>query len=54
MSMARQGRRIYRRLLRRSGTEPFAKIIGVDVLSEESIRDLAVWVENKVDTWLQA
>ena len=54
MSMARQGRRIYRRLLHRSGTEPFAKIIGVDVLSEESIRDLAVWVENKVDTWLQA
>ena len=54
MALGRQGKGAYGRLLRRSGQDTLSSILGEDVLSEQTVRDLAVWVENNIDAWLQS
>ena len=52
LSLAQDGGRAYGRLLRRTSRTAFTAIIGKDVLAEETIRDLAAWVERAADRWL--
>ena len=52
LSLAQDGGRSYGRLLRRTSGTSFTAIIGKDVLAEETIRDLAAWVERAADHWL--
>ena len=53
MSLIRGGSRAYRRLIKREPDTAFMEIMGKDVLDEDTIRALAVWVETKADAWLQ-
>lgn len=53
MRLVQGPRNAYKQVvLRRAGTS-FQDAMGTDVLSEEMIRSLAVWVENIADGWLQ-
>ena len=52
LSLAQGGGRAYGRLLRRTSGTAFTAIIGKDVLAEETIQDLAAWVERAADRWL--
>ena len=52
LSLAQNGGRAYGRLLKRTSGTSFTAIIGKDVLAEETIRDLAAWVERAADRWL--
>ncbi len=53
MSLIQGGSRAYSRLIHRKAGTPFADAVGADVLREETIRDLAAWVEGLADDWLQ-
>lgn len=53
MSFIRGGSRAYRRLIKREPDTAFMEIMGKDVLDEDTIRALAVWVETSADAWLQ-
>ena len=53
LALIRGGSRAFGRLLKRDGDASFTAAVGTDVLAEETIRDLAVWVENAADDWLQ-
>ena len=53
LSMIQGGSRAYRHMLDRSADTTFLDAIGKDVLAEETIRSLAVWMENTADAWLQ-
>ena len=52
MVLVRNGNRGYRRVLRRAAGTTFTEAIGQDVLSEETVRDIAVWIETMADQWL--
>ncbi len=47
------GSKAYQRMLKRHADWTFTDAVGRDVLDEDTIRSLAVWVENTVDVWLQ-
>ena len=53
MSLVRGGKDAYGRVVHRKAGTSFRDAVGVDVFSEETIRNLAVWVENTADGWLQ-
>ena len=53
MAMVRDGNRGYRRSLKRKAGASFTEVVGRDVLTEESIRALAAWIEGLADDLLQ-
>ena len=53
MSIAERGERAYRRVLKRKAGTSFVEAVGRDVLSEASIRALAVRTEQMADAYLQ-
>jgi len=53
MQLVQRGNKGYRRLLKRKAGASFKSIIDRDVLSEETIRELAAWIEKKADDLLR-
>lgn len=53
MSIAERGERAYRRVLKRKAGTTFSEAVGRDVLSEASIRALAIRIEQMADVCLQ-
>ena len=53
MKLLQEGKKAYGRLLRRNADASFLTAVGKDVLTEDTIRSLAVWLENTADAWLQ-
>ena len=53
MQLVHRGNKGYRRLLKRKASASFKSIIDRDVLSEETIRELAAWIEKKADDLLR-
>lgn len=52
MTLTRNGSKGYRRLLKRKARTSFMEAIGEDVLSEDSIRAAAAWIEKTAEDWL--
>ena len=52
MTLTRNGSKGYRRLLKRKAGTSFMEAIGEDVLSEDSIRAAAAWIEKTAEDWL--
>ena len=53
MALVRDGNKGYRRSLKRKAGASFTEVVGRDVLTEESIRALAAWIEGLADDLLQ-
>lgn len=53
MSLMEKGEKAYARVVKRRAEISFADEIGADVLDEDTIRRLAVWVERVADAWLE-
>ena len=53
ISLAQEGPRAYERVIARRAGTPFLTTIGRDVLSEESVRSVAAWVERMADAWIE-
>lgn len=53
ISLAQEGPRAYERVIARRAGTPFLTAIGRDVLSEESVRSAAAWVERMADAWIE-
>ncbi len=53
MALTRNGSKGYRRLLKRKAGTSFTEAIGEDVLSADSIRAAAAWIERTADGWLK-
>ena len=53
ITLTRNGSKGYRQLLKRKAGTSFMEAIGEDVLSENSIRAAAEWIERTADGWLK-
>lgn len=53
LSLVQCGKGAYGRMVRRKAGTSFFDAVGTDVLSEDTIRSLAAWVESTADAWLQ-
>ncbi len=53
MSLVQGGSKAFGRVVRRKAGTTFPEAVGKDVLTEETIRSLAAWVERTAEGWLQ-
>ena len=53
LALIETGGDAYEKVLKRRPGISFSEAVGENVLSEETIRRLAAWVESKADEWLR-